>query len=74
MKKIIIPASAFVLISVIGLAAFNSGKGESKSKEGITELPLPAADSLVKHGEELVNKAKYSKTDLEALKLYLNKK
>lgn len=73
MKKFTIIAIAFVLVSAVAVAAFNAGKGEPKSREGITELPLPGNDSLLKHGEELVNKAKYSNVDLEALKIYLNK-
>ena len=72
MKKTIIIVSAFALVSAITLAAFNSEKGEPKSKEGIIELS--ANDSLVQHGKELVNKAKYSNVDLETLKLYFNKK
>lgn len=52
--------------------AYNNDKGPAKQKEGISELPQPATDSIIKRGKELVSKMNYDDKDLQAISIYLN--
>ena len=70
MKKAIIVFSAFILIAALMAAAYNNGKNGPKQTVGITELPLPRADSLVERGKQLT--ANYNHKDLQAIAAYLN--
>jgi hypothetical protein len=73
MKTIIIIAIVFAMVTASTLELLNSGKGPSKLKEGITELPAPRNDSIIERGKKLVSQANYSNEDLEAIADYLNK-
>ncbi|MBO9683925.1 MAG: hypothetical protein J7502_14880 [Flavisolibacter sp.] len=72
MKKLLLIFCPATLITVLALFAYNSNKGPSRVKEGITELPQPKNDSLLQRGKYLVSKMNYSDQDLEAITVYLN--
>ena len=72
MKTFLIVFCSFTLIATTTVFAYNSDKGPAKQKDGITELPSPAIDSVLKRGKELVSKLKYSDEDLQAISVYLN--
>jgi hypothetical protein len=74
MKKFLIVFCSVILIAVVTVFAYNSGKGPAKQKDGITELPQPGNDSLIARGKYLVEKMNYSDRDLEAVAVYLNSK
>ena len=72
MKKSLIIFCTLTLITTLTVFAYNSEEGPAKQKDGITELPQPANDSLMLRGKYLVNKLNYSKEDLEAIAVYIN--
>jgi hypothetical protein len=72
MKKAIIFFLSFGLVTAVTVLACNSGKGISTQMEGITELPLPAADRQVQRGKELIDRMNYSQSDIEAIAAYLH--
>jgi hypothetical protein len=74
MKKLLIAFCALILISTVTVFAYNSDKGPVKHRDGITELPSPGDEELVKRGKDLVSRGKYNENDLKAIAAYLNSK
>jgi hypothetical protein len=74
MKKFLIVFCSVVFVSTVTVFAYNIKKGPAKQIDGITELPLPQNDSLIRHGQQLVSQMHYSENDLNAIKAYLNSK
>lgn len=74
MKKFLIIFCSIILITTITVFAYNSDKGPAKQSDGITELPQPVQDSVLKHGKYLIEKSNYSKEDIKAIAAYLNNK
>jgi len=74
MKKFLIVFCSVTLIAVLTMFAYNSDKGPAQQKDGITELPQPKNDSVVKRGKYLLDKMNYSQQDLEAIIIYLKSK
>ena len=72
MKTFLIVFFSFTLLGTITAFAYNSGKGPAKQRDGITELPQPALDSVIKKGKDLVGKMNYRTEDLKAIATYLN--
>ena len=72
MKTFLIIFLSFTVLATITAFAYNSGKGPAKQRDGITELPKPALDSVIKRGKDLVSKLNYSTADLNAITTYLN--
>ena len=71
MKTFVIVFGSFTLMAIATVFAYNSDKGPAKQKEGISELPQPATDSIIKRGKELVSKMNYDDKDLQAISVYL---
>jgi len=69
MKKAIIILSAFVLIIALMAGAYNNSNAVPRETVGITELPLPKADSLIERGRQLT--VNYNHQDLQAIAAYL---
>ncbi|HTM91182.1 MAG TPA: hypothetical protein VL095_02100 [Flavisolibacter sp.] len=72
MKKFLLVFCPVTLITVLTLFAYNSNKGPSGGKEGITELPQAKNDSLLQRGKYLIGKMNCSDQDLEAIAVHLN--
>jgi len=47
MKKFFVILTAVIILIAVGIAGFNSSKGEPKNKEGISELPTVASTTTV---------------------------
>jgi hypothetical protein len=74
MKTFLIVFCTFTLIATLTIFAYNSDKGSPKQKDGISELPNPSSDSLLKRGKYLIGQANYSEQDLKAIAVYINNK
>lgn len=71
MKKAFIVSVVVVVMIAITMLTLNSDRSPYTSKEGITELPVLAKDSLVQRGKVLI--ANMSTQDREAIAAYYNR-
>jgi hypothetical protein len=72
MKNSLIIFCSVALIVTLAVFAFNTDKGPVQQSDGINELQLPAADTLVLRGRALIAPMHYTDQDLKAIAAYLN--
>jgi hypothetical protein len=71
MKKFLIVFCSVTLVTTVTVFAYNSDKGPAKQNDGITELPQPVTDSVLKRGKYLVEQSGFNEKDLTAISTYL---
>ena len=72
MKKSLLVLCTVAAVSTVTAFAYNSDKGPARERDGISELPSRASDSLLKRGRDLLAPLHYNERDLKAIAAYVN--